>query len=278
MKNIFSKLIIAGYAIGFLWWAEFRLAGNADTLESYYWGVIIFGCLPVLSGIYGMHLSRGWGGIKSVFGRAIFFLSAGLSLWGVGSWVFAYYNIVQAVSVPFPSFADAVYIGGVILWVVSIIYFAKAAGAKYGLRDLSKHPMWVLTPIVLLVISYYFIVTVARGGVLFEEGSDMWAILFSLAYPFSDIVLLTIALTSYNLIHKFLGGLFKNTIRLTFFGFVMIYIADVAYSYTVNQETFYVGCWVDVLYLSTITIMSIAMTGFNRDRLESDQKSAQKTQ
>src|SRR6185436_12711456 len=76
----------------------------------------LYGVIPLIGGIYGLFLSRHWGGWNSKVGRAVMLLSLGLITWGIGIVIWLYYNIIMHVEVPYPSLADAAFILSWPLW------------------------------------------------------------------------------------------------------------------------------------------------------------------
>src|SRR6185312_5609834 len=77
------------------WLYLFVTHATSGTLN--YWYSFVFGLIPFFGGLVGMIQSRLWGGLKSSLGRAVFFVSLGLFLWGFGENIWSYYNFFQNV-------------------------------------------------------------------------------------------------------------------------------------------------------------------------------------
>lgn len=250
-------LIVGLYALAIIWWLEIFFTGSRDTPQNYYYGALL-GLIPLVGGVAGLALSRKWGSLKSALGRSVLFLSLGLITWGIGTLIFAYYNIALDVEVPYPSLADVAYIVSWPLWALGVVSLSKATGAQFGLRTTSGKIGLLLIPLFVIVLSYYLLVVVARGGFDFEESAGL-KIFFDLAYPVGDVVILTLATLVYGLSLKYFGGKFKLAVYLILLGFVLNYLADFSFSYTTTLETFYVAGWVDLLFTTAMAALALGV-------------------
>src|SRR3989344_3641849 len=102
-----------------------------------------------------MFRSKSWGFLKTNIGKALFFTSAGLVSWTSANPFWVYYNFWLKVDVPYPSFADIGYLLAGICWIVGIIYFSKATGAKISLRQMRNKLFLLIIPIIIIFSSYY---------------------------------------------------------------------------------------------------------------------------
>ncbi len=217
------------------------------------------GVLPIIAAFFGFNNAKHWGGFSSSMGKAIYFLSGGLLTWGIGTLIFAYYNLFLNVAVPYPSLADALYIISWPLWAISMVNFSRATGVKFQLSNLTGRFMLFIIPLIAIIISYYTLIIVARGGVIDISGGALKTF-FDLAYPIGDVVILTIALLIYGLSFNYLGGFFKWPIIMVLAGFVANYIGDFTFVYTVTKETYFVANWVDLIYTSAFFLLGLAVT------------------
>lgn len=251
------QLLIAFYAVLLGWWGCLFFSGAVGTPANYAFA-LCFGLLPIMGSIVGMVNYRKWGSFGSYVGRAILFISLGLLTWGLGQLIFSYYNLFLDVEVPYPSLADASFILSWPLWGIGIFYLSKATGAKFGLRSTSGKLGFFAIPLLVIAASYYFLVVVARGGVL--VGSEGFAkLFFDFAYPIGSVVLLTAVALMYSLSFKYLGGKFKPAIYLILIGFVINYFADFSFSYTTTVETFFSGNWVDMTFATAMLMLSLGV-------------------
>lgn len=258
--NRFSKIISFIYLIAVLWILTIKLTASQGHLLNNSYGLIL-GLIPILSGLYGLYLSKKWGSWGSAIGKGVILLSLGLIFWSLGTFIFSgYYNLYAKVEVPYPSLSDLSYILSWPLWGAGMFYLSKATGAKYGLKEKQGKSILFLVPIIVILVSYYLLIVVARGGQFDFSDSSMLKIFFDLFYPIGDVVILTLATMIYGLSYDYLGGKFKTAIYVILGGFLLNYLADFSFSYTTTLGTFYAGNWVDLLFTTAIFTLSIGIT------------------
>lgn len=246
--------------------------GTTEGTINNIYGVAFLGLIPVLGGISGLAVSRKWGSLKSAVGRAILFLSLGLISWGVGTFIFSgVYNLLLQVEIPYPSFADVGYILSLPLWAYGMIEISRASGAQFGLRGSGGRVMLLLIPLIVIAASYYLLVVIARGGSIGYEDSELLKLFFDFAYPIGDVVILTIATLIYGLSYEYFGGVYKKAIYAILFGFVLMYAADFAFSYTTTLGTWHPADWVDLLFTTAVLVLSIGVNMFDPERYPSAQ-------
>lgn len=263
--SIPSMLVLALFAVAILWWVSISLGGLKETPHNYLYGVLL-GFIPLVGGLFGIKNAQVWGLFSSAIGRAVLCLSAGLITWALGTFIFAYFNL-QGTEVPYPSWADAAYIVSWPLWGLGMIYLSQATGARFGLRKPGGKVVLLAIPILVIMISYYLLVVVARAGSVTSNESAL-KIFFDLAYPIGDVVILALATLVYGLSFEFLGGRYKPAIYIILAGFVANYLADFSFSYTTTLETFYVAGWVDGLFTVAMFLLSMGVTQLSVPPLE----------
>ncbi len=255
ITNVNSRIIIGLFVAMLIWWFFIFANSLRDTPINFLYGAVL-GILPLAGSIFGFRNAVKWGGFKSDIGKALMLLSLGLLTWGIGTLIFAYYNIILQIAVPYPSLADLFYIISWPLWVVSMINLSRATGANFQLGNRVGHLVLFIIPVLMVALSYYLLITVARGGGIDFSGSIV-KIFFDLAYPIGDVIILTVATLIYGLSFKYLGGSFKWPILIILTGFVMNYISDFSFSYTTTKETFFVAGWVDLMFTLTFFLLSL---------------------
>lgn len=258
-----SSLLQGAFILWFvamtIWWVFMQVIDVRDTFQNYTFG-LIFGLIPFMGGCVGLWNTRGWGGWGSVMGRATGFLSLGLISWAMGGLIWAYYNFFGAVDVPYPSLADVAYVISWPLWALGAIQLSLATGAKFSLRKLGGKFTLLLVPTSVLAFSYYLLVTVARGGTL-TSGEGALKTFFDLAYPMGDVVILSLSLVIFGLSFRYFGGRYQFPIMAILAGFIFNYFADFFFSWTTQMETFYVGNWVDFLFMTAMLLLSVGIIG-----------------
>jgi hypothetical protein len=268
--NKLSPIILTYFILMALYWLGLQMSGSQDSTLNLLYSFTL-NTLAFLGGVFGVVVSRRWGGAKSALGRGILFMALGLIAWGaVGGYIWSYYNGIfnwlpgvyaDPVAAPYPSLADVGFIAAIPLWTVGMFNLAKATGVKYGLRHRLGKAYLLILPILSFVASYYFLVTVARDGVVSDGGSSL-KIFFDFAYPVGDIVIITTALLIYGLTLKLLGGIYKWPIHITLLGFVVMFFADMAFSYSTTVETYYNGNYADLLFTIALFLISFGLASF----------------
>ena len=261
-----SWAILVYYFVLVIWWAILYFSGIKETFQNYLYQFGL-GLIPLIGGIMGMLNSRKWGFLSSDVGRATFFISAGLTAWGIGQMFWSlYYNILLKIEIPYPSLADVGYISALPLWTYGIIKLSRATGAKASIKKLTGKLLLFTIPVLAVIFSYYLLIVIARQGVIdFNVGG--LKLFFDLAYPLGDLIILTLALLIYGLSFNYLGGRFKLPIITIIGGFIFMYFTDFTFSYVTTIETYFNGHFVDLMFPSALMLVAF---GINNLSLGSD--------
>jgi len=260
--NKYQKLVSVYFVALVLLWVAVQVHGAKMGSLNYAYS-FLFGLTPLLAGIAGMYKSKIWGRLKSALGRAVFFISLGLVLWGFGETIWSYYNFFRDVAAPYPSVADIGFAPSVFFWVLGTIFLAHASGAWLVLRRSKRAKAFVVLAIVALsAVSYYMLVHVARGGVLVPEGETMLKVVLDVAYPLGDFLAATFAFIVFSLSFKYLGGLYRPAIGAVIVGLAVMYVADFVFSYTTTVGTYFNGDWGDLLLATGLSLMAFGVLGF----------------
>lgn len=257
------KILLVYYGFIVVWWVIFYLFGIKETLGNYLYQ-FAFGLIPLIGGILGIIKSKIWGFWHSSVGSALFFISAGLVTWGIGQMFWSVlYNILLKVEIPYPSLADAGYILSWPLWAVGMIKLSSATGAKFSLNKVKGKLILLTIPLILITLSYYVLVVIARGGSISDFSGGSLKVFFDLAYPIGDVVILTLAVLIYGLSLNYLGGKYKYAIIVLLLGFVVNYVVDFFFSYTTTSGTYFNGHWVDVLFPTAMMLIAVGVNNFD---------------
>jgi len=224
--------------------------------------------LPFMGGIAGLLKAKKWGGNKSIVGRALTSLSLGLIAWSGGMIIWNYFLFFTTIEVPYPSIADGLFILSWPLWSYGIWQLARATGVKFALRTMAGKILLCTIPIVTGALSYILLIVVARGGII-QWSSGGIKLFFDLFYPLGDVVIITGVALLYGLSKKFLGGKLKRPIIMLLIGFIFNYVTDFIFSYTTTKETYFNGHMVDILFTTTMFILSLAVNSFDLDSTKS---------
>jgi hypothetical protein len=260
--NRFTVFLAALYVASLIWWATLDRSAEVTPLSNYLY-TLLEGVFPILGGLYGLLLAKRWGFFSSSFGRAITFLSLGLLFWGLGEMIFVgYYNLLIHVEVPYPSLADVAFIVSWPLWGIGMVNLSRATGAKYALKGAAGKLVLVVFPIIIIALSYYLLVTVARGGVI-SSSEGAIKVFFDLAYPVGDVVILTLTTLIYGLSFKYFGGKYKIAIYVLLLGFLANYFADFTFSYKTTLGTFVPGGTADFLFTLAMFLLAFGVSSLD---------------
>ncbi len=206
--------------------------------------------------------SRYWGGLKSAVGKAIFFIGLGLFCWGFGETIWSYYNFFKNVPAPYPSLADIGFAPSIFFYGLGTVYLSRATGARFGLRNKYAKVFLAIAPVLLLAVSYYLFVTVARSGILVPPNETPLKTLLDIAYPFGDFLGLTLAVVISGLSFKFLGGKYIFDIISILLGLAVMTFADAVFSYTTTVGTYYNADWGDLMLTLGLFLITFGALGF----------------
>lgn len=263
MNLTFNQKILSGYLfILVIYWLVLKQSG----LQTHFWNhfySFAFSQIPLLGGIFGIYISKHWGMLHSAIGKALFYISAGLFSWGVGSMVWSYYNFFEGIEAPYPSLADVGFLLALPLCTIGMINLSKATGARFALRNLKGRLFLILLPIILIVISYYLLIVIARQNVISENYDDLVKLFFDFAYPVADVIILSLSTVIFGLSFKYFGGIYKWSIICILAGFTVMYFADFVFSYTTTAGTFYNGNFGDLLFTIALFLMTFGIFGFS---------------
>jgi hypothetical protein len=260
--NKFQK-ITAAYFLGIVvFWAVLLVTGHKSG-DANYWYSFLFGLIPLLGGLTGMLKASIWGGLRSAMGKAVFFISCGLFLWGFGETIWSYYNFIEHVAAPYPSLADIGFAPSIFFWILGTFFLAKATGAFFALKKNTWAKIFVIAvPLLLLIPSYYLQIKVARQGVLVPPGETTLKVILDIAYPFGDFLALLFAAVVYILSYQYFGGVYRRAVTYLLAGLGVMYIADSVFSYTTTRGTYYNADFGDLLLALGLFLLTYGILAF----------------
>lgn len=268
LRSGFIRTIILGYIVLLGFWLWIYATGSTDAQPSYIFGTI-YPFLAIAGGIAALTYSKRWGGWKSVMGKGIIFLGLGLFGEAFGQLVWSYYNLILQDIAPYPSIADIGYFSIIPFYAIAMLKFARASGARFSLQDYLNKIQVVIIPIVMLVLSYVFF--------LRDYELDLSAPIktfLDFGYPMGEAIMISIAILTFTLSRKFLGGVMKAKILYIIFAFVVQYITDYTFLYKVNAETYVNGGIVDLMYATSFAIMAIGIAMIGENSMSGNEEKA----
>ena len=237
-----------------VWWVIIALIlKNQDINQNLYWAAS-YQILAILGAIFGIIISQYWGGFKSTLGKSIIFFSLGLLLQSFGQSVFSFYNIILKVEIPYPSIADIGFFGSVPLYIYGGILFGQASGIKFSLRSLSSKAIAIIIPLVILVASYFFFLKNYEFNL-----DNPLKVFLDFGYPSGQAIYISVAISTYFLSKKLLGGIMKNAVLLILIALVVQYVADYNFLYQTLNTTWINGGYGDFIYLIAYFVMALGL-------------------
>lgn len=255
-------ILSAFYGIMFFFWIFLRFTNSVDTVENYFFGFFL-GFMPLLGFLFGSYVSVHWGFLKSKLGRAIFFVACGQLFWALGTFVFAYFNLILQQEVPYPSIADFFYLLLYVFYIAGTYNLAHATGARLSNNSKVLKLLIPVIPIIIFLLTYLFslkdyIVTIQNFSL---------EVLLDLVYPLLDSILLSFTLITLILSYRSWGGKYSLAVYFLLFGFIVEFCADSAFTATTSNDTFFVGNWVDLLFLTSNFIVALALVLMSAERV-----------
>ncbi len=261
--NIYQKIVSIFFVGLAVFWAYIQFKGSKDGNLNFTYS-FLFGLIPLLGGAVGMARSRVWGGLHSALGRAVFYVSLGLVLWGIGESIWSYYNFFRDVAAPYPSWADLGFAPSIFFWVLGAASLARASGAWLQLKRSHYAKLYaVLAIAALTVLSYYLLIRVARGNVLVPAGETALKTLLDIAYPLGDFLAAIFAFIVFTLSFRYLGGLYRTAIAAILLGLGVMYVADFVFSYTTTVGSYFNADWGDLLLTTGLFLLTFGVLGLS---------------
>jgi PAS domain S-box-containing protein len=202
--------------VGFVAWVELGIGGDqgVTTFDDIGEAVAAF----VAAACCAIAARRNTG--RSRLGWA--FLSASAATWCAGEIVWSVYEVGLGISVPYPSAADAGFLGAIPLAAAGIVCFiSPARGTSRSLR------LWLDGGIVVLAL-FFVAWTLGLRAVYADAEDPLFERLLDLAYPMGDILIGTILILAirratdeaHGRLLLLLGGLAANSLADSAFAFL----------------------------------------------------------
>ncbi len=175
-------------------------------------------------------------------------LGASALSWGLGQSVWDWYQIVQNVLIPFPSLADAGYLGAVPLAIAGVLAFPVASErAGSQVRQVLDGLIIVGA---LLVVSWVSVL-----GAVFNAGADSTLkMVLSLLYPLSDIAIITMVLLRVGNVTR--AG--RTPLLLVAVGLTFAAVADSSFAYLNAVGTYGAGNALDSGWVAGYLLIALA--------------------
>lgn len=180
-------------------------------------------------------------------------LTVGLLGWAVGDAIWAYHELVLG-EFPFPSAADAAYLLLPVGACAAMLLFPTARSAQSQIRLVLDG---VIVAASLFLVSW---LTVLRS--VFDAGAETrLGLAVSLAYPVSDLVVLTVA--AYVLIRA--GSYERRSLILFTLGMACIAVSDTLFVYLSAKDQYSSGDPIDIGWIAGLLLIMVAVAAAHGD-------------
>ena len=153
--KVIQGAVVFSFVALFAWWIDlFFVNGSRLSHDNLVWAAL-YQIVALIGAVYGIFISRTWGGVKSMLGRAILMISIGLLMQNIGQTVFSYYNLVLQNPTPYPSIADIGFFGSIIFYIYGMVLFGKVCGTHLSLQTYTNKAIAFIVPAILLACSYF---------------------------------------------------------------------------------------------------------------------------
>lgn len=250
-----TKYTVLIFVLLSFWWVYIFISGTRDGLQNHIFG-FVYGGYSLWGALLGVYVAKKWGGLKSLMGRAIIFLSCGLFLQAFGQYSFWYYNYVLKIELPYPSVPDIGYFGTIPFYILAVLYFARVSGVTVSLKSYINKLQAIVIPIIILGIGYF----------LFLQNYEFvntppLQIFFDFGYPLGQAIYISISILTYSLCRTILGGMMKSKILFLMLAFFAQFLADYIFIYF--QALYFPASFIDYFYLTAYAMMTLAIIRFN---------------
>ncbi len=254
-NNTAGKVATILFVILTIWWISLNPFSNSDLTQEhrYIWGSL-YQIIALIGGLYGLYISKKWGGLKSIMGKTIILFSIGLLLQVFGQSVYSYYNLYAHIDTPYPSIGDIGFFGTIPAYFFAGFLLTELFGIKSRIEFLGSKILLVLVPYLILAVQYVFILR----DYDFDWNNKL-KIFLDLGYPMGDALIISIAILAFLLSFNALGGLMKKPIMFLVVALFVQYFADIYFFYEANRGANFVGAVPDFLYSFSYLVMTLAL-------------------
>lgn len=254
--------LLSYYILLLVYWVSINASGGPDRLDNYIF-VLLITLVPLTGFLTGLRVSEDWGYLKSSLGISVLFGSMGVLSWGIGNIMFAYFNMITG-TIPYPSIADFFYLLVYLFYIIGIYFLFKAFGIKKMISNISQKYLLFFIPVSVFLVTYLIESKNSLDRVVVFNSK----FILDIAYPFLDAVLLTVALNCILVLRNVKIKGIKLPLFFIVLGLLLEYFADMGFAESINLNSFYPANWVDLVFLTSITCISIALPLLSKNRIK----------
>jgi hypothetical protein len=226
---IFLQAIVTG------WWVYLQFSGD-HTLNANYLFNGVYGVIFLYGGVIGSVYAVRLGGLRSTVGRALSLISLALIAYGIGQFIWMYYNLVLHKEVPYPSYADLFF--GLTIPVFSLGFWHILKMYRTFLSGK------ILAQLMIVLFISAGTISVLIGPPDLSGKLDLMSRFLNLYYPLGDALLVSLAFITF----RTGGGKIDRSIILYVIGMLLLATADNLFTWRHNNEIYWNGDFSDLLF------------------------------
>ena len=253
-KNRMVQVDILLLVVVTIWWFFIKPFNSESITHSKHIWSSAYMFISIIGGVFGLIISKYWGGYKSIIGKAILCFSVGLFLQSFGQFVYNYYTLFVKIETPYPSLGDFGYFGSIIAYIYGVSLLGRAVGLKFFSQISINQILAIVLPLLMLVFSYFFFLRDYQF-----DWSKPLTIFLDFGYPLGQATYVSLALLVLIVSIRSLGGMMKRPVLLLIFALLVQYLCDFNFLYQANRGSWYAGSWGDYLYAVSYFIMTLAI-------------------
>ena len=196
--------------------------------------------------------------------RACWVLLAASSLsWAAGEAAWSYYDLIEGVQVPFPSYADIGFLTAVPLAVAGILLFPSSP------RRTADRIQGILDGTIIAGSLLFASWATVLGPLYNAHDGDAFKQVLSLAYPASDVIMVSLVI----ILYARAGQQGRTSLILVMIGIVCFAVSDSAFSYLTEVNNYGIGSFLDTGWVAGYLLIGLGAVGAismpSTERLES---------
>ena len=175
-----------------------------------------------------------------------FLLAAAGACFTLGDDTWSYYNVILHANVPFPSFADALYLAGYPFLLAGVLRLTRNPNRSIRREDNADA---VVVSLGALAISWHFLMS----SYVHDSSLGSFGMLVNLAYPMMDIALVFILFRA-----LVFGGSQRPFHGLLAVAMIVMFVGDFIYDLLVLHNSYQTGNACDALFLTEYVLIAAA--------------------
>ncbi|OGK62685.1 hypothetical protein A2334_00545 [Candidatus Roizmanbacteria bacterium RIFOXYB2_FULL_38_10] len=259
IKKYLGIAIYVIYAIFILAWGIYlQVIPNKETIwnDAYNVGSSSLHLLGAIVGFFFIKKQAA----NAIFRRTLYYFVLAAFFWGIADMIWAYYNIVLHVEVPFPSIADAFYIFMIMLICWGCWRLMEYSDAPITSRNIFESFFFILVG--------YGVVYFVFKSIPIASGFTLVEAITNFTYPMLDIFMFILAFITY----KIVEGRARRSMMLLLISIIFMAIGDYAFTYGELLGTYWNGGLADLMFVASSILLFFFITSCCRGPFELQKK------